>query len=108
MIFIKEQGLKVVHWGRARQFIRLHPVAGEPLKAWKKAAQDNQWRSYPDVKRTFNTVDWYDDILIFDIGGNKFRLIAICRFNQGNLYIQQVLTHGEYEKDNWKRKRRKD
>ena len=94
--------MKVNHWGRARDFFKEHKEAESPLRTWKKAVIEAQWTSFPDVKTTFNSADWFEGAIIFDIGGNNFRLIAICRFEIGRLYIDKVLTHDEYDKGAWK------
>lgn len=47
-------------------------------------------------------VDRYKRFVIFDIGGNKYRLIAAVHFNTGIVYIRHVLTHAEYDSDKWK------
>lgn len=96
--------MKVIHWGRARKFIAANRKAKAPLDVWKTATQASTWQNYPEIKETFNTVDWYKGHVIFDIGGNKFRLIAICRFELGHLYIQDIMTHKEYDKGLWKKR----
>ena len=94
--------MKVIHWGKAKKFIRQHANAASPLAFWKKSAIEAQWNSFADIKETFNTADWVEDLIVFDIGGNKFRLIAICRFELGSLYIQDVMTNEEYDRSKWK------
>jgi mRNA interferase HigB len=95
--------LQIIHWGRARQFFQKYPAAEAPLKAWRTAIQSADWTSFPDVKQTWNSADWVDGKVVFDIKGNDFRLIAIISFEQGKLYIRQILTHEEYNKDRWKK-----
>jgi mRNA interferase HigB len=96
--------MKINHWGRARKFIQQHKEAQSSLTVWKKAVIEADWNNFPDVKKTFNTADWYEGAIIFDIGGNNLRLIAICRFELGRLYIDKVLTHQEYDKGTWKKR----
>ncbi|MBI4534051.1 MAG: type II toxin-antitoxin system HigB family toxin [Candidatus Melainabacteria bacterium] len=88
--------MKVNHWGRARQFIKEHPDAESPLRLWKRTVIDSKWSNFPDVKRTFNTADWFEGAIIFNIAGNNIRLIAVCRFDLSRLYIDKVMTHKEY------------
>jgi mRNA interferase HigB len=96
--------MRINHWGRARQFIEQHPEAGSSLGTWKRAVIEASWTNFTDVKRTCNSVDWYQGALIFDIGGNNIRLIAVCRFELGRLYIDKVLTHDEYDNGTWKKR----
>jgi len=43
------------------------------------------------------------NLVVFNIGGNKYRLIAAIHFNRHKLYIRDVLTHAEYDKERWKK-----
>jgi mRNA interferase HigB len=94
--------VKINHWGRARKFIRAYPNSGPALKAWKHAVAAANWSSFPEVRRTFNSVDWFEGALVFNIGGNNVRLVAVCRFELKRLYIDKVMTHEEYDADAWK------
>lgn len=94
--------MKVIHWGRARSFFHKYRRAEEPLKQWRSAVQSAQWKSFADVRKTFNTADWVDGKIVFDIKGNDYRLIAIAHFENEKLYIRHVLTHEEYDKGQWK------
>ena len=96
--------MKVNHWGRARLFIKEHPEAESALRAWKRAVLEANWDNFPDVKETFNSADWYEGAIIFDIAGNNIRLVAVCRFDLGRLYIDRVMTHEEYDKGTWKKR----
>lgn len=94
--------MQVVHWGRARQFIKRHNPAEGPLKQWRTAVQAANWKNFPDVRATFNTADWVGGKIVFDIKGNNYRLIAIAEFESEKLYIRHVLTHEEYDAGDWK------
>ncbi len=62
-----------------------------------------KWSSFDDVKAVFGAnVDVYKQFVIFDIGGNKYRLIAAVHYNTGRVYIRHVLTHAEYSRGGWK------
>jgi len=50
----------------------------------------------------FIILDFYLNMRLFNIGGNKFRLIDAIHFNRQKLYIRDVLTHAEYDKERWK------
>ncbi len=54
------------------------------------------WASFADVRRSFNTADLVGTLIVFNIGGNKYRLVAEMNFRKKVLFIRQILTHGEY------------
>jgi len=58
--------------------------------------------SFAEVKHSFNTVDFVAPHVVFDIGGNKYRLIAEMNFMRRVLFIRHILTHNEYVKGAWK------
>jgi mRNA interferase HigB len=99
--------MKINHWGRARQFIKKHVEAERPLRIWKRTVIEANWANFPDVKNTFNSVDWFEGAIIFDIAGNNIRLVAVCRFDLGRLYIDKVMTHEEYDRGSWKKRYQK-
>jgi mRNA interferase HigB len=62
-----------------------------------------------DVRRVFPTADAVKvksgrTATVFNIGGNKYRLIASIHYNRGKVFILHILTHAEYTKDTWKEK----
>ena len=107
--------MKVNHWGRARKFIKAQEESGksgrevqalyEALAAWKKSVVEAEWKGPAEIReKTFGNVSYYKNALIFNIGGNKYRLIAICRYELGTLYIDKIMTHEEYDLNHWKKR----
>lgn len=72
------------------------------LDGWFRVIEKNNFFSFADLKKTFNSVDKVGKLFIFDIGGNKLRLIASIHFNRQKLYIRHILTHKEYDEDKWR------
>jgi len=70
------------------------------FKAWIMSKTDIG--SFAELKRVFRSVDKVGKFTVFDIGGNKFRLIAAVHYNRKKVYIRHVLTHAEYDSDKWK------
>ncbi|ACT93354.1 type II toxin-antitoxin system HigB family toxin [Dyadobacter fermentans] len=72
-----------------------------PLDRWYDQALKANWASFSDVKQTCNSVDSIGNALfVFNIGGNKCRLIARILFKKRTLYIRFIGTHKEYDKVN--------
>lgn len=62
----------------------------------------NCFTNWAELKQAFNTIDKVGELTVFDIGGNKYRLIAYVRFEKQIAYIKAVLTHRDYDKGAWK------
>ena len=92
----------VRYWGKARKFFHKFNAAEAPLKSWRAATQKATWTDFPSIKETFNSADWHEGLVIFDIKGNDFRLIAVCVFENSTVYIKDVMTHEEYDQGRWK------
>ena len=84
------------------QFWARHPQARGPLSAWYAIASHAEWRSPQDVKEVFGSnVDLIaDNRLIFDIAGNKYRLIVRMSYEFKSVLIKFVGTHADYDRIN--------
>ena len=80
----------------------------ESLTRCVRATSQNQFVEFTEkqllyqLKAAFNTIDKVGELTVFDIGGNKYRLITYIRFEKKILYIKAVLTHQDYDKGAWK------
>ncbi|MBU2740015.1 type II toxin-antitoxin system HigB family toxin [Acidithiobacillus sp. ATCC 19703] len=61
-----------------------------------------RWSNYAEVKARFPAVDKVGDKFVFDLGGNKLRLIAAIHFNSGKVFVRAILTHQTYDIGDWK------
>jgi mRNA interferase HigB len=83
------------------------PAAVAPLQEWYKLTSAAMWHNFADVKNTFGQTDQVkvksgQTVCVFDIGGNKFRLIAFISYTRGKVYVLRIMTHKEYDKGNQK------
>lgn len=92
----------VISKKKLRDFWGEHPRAKAALEAWYQVAKSAEWESFSDVRGTFNAADQVGRFTVFDIGGNKYRLIAVIHFNRGKVCVRDVLTHAEYDEGKWK------
>lgn len=83
-------------------FSAKHADARKPLARFLEIARQSAWPHLPAVKQTFPAADYAPatGTIIFDIGGNKYRVIAIVNFEKQAILIQRVLTHKEYSREN--------
>jgi mRNA interferase HigB len=94
--------MRVISKRRLQEFWRGNPESEKALLSWYKIVKKANWENFSDVREIFRHADIYRDCVIFDIGGNKFRLITKIRYQKKRIYIRFVLTHTEYDKDLWK------
>ena len=94
--------MRVVGAGIIDKAIKKHSELSGPLSAWLKIARQEAWAGLNDIRKTFPKTDAVDDKFIFNIKGNHYRLIATINFRSQTLFIEQVLTHAEYDKGGWK------
>jgi len=88
---------------RLAEFWARHPDSEKPLRIWYGVCKKSQFRNFADLKRAFRTVDKVGKYTVFNIGGNKWRLVAVIHHMTGKIYVRAVLTHEEYDRDLWKR-----
>lgn len=94
--------MKIISNSTLRAFAADHPQAEVPLQGWRRVMEKNRFANWAELKAAFNTVDRVGELVVFDIGGNKYRLIAYIRFEKQIVYIKAVLTHRDYDKGAWK------
>ena len=87
-----------------REFWEKHPQAENPLKAWHKVASRAAWKNFQDVKSVYVAADRAGQYTIFDIGGNKWRVITVIHYDTQMVFIGWVFTHSEY--DDWNKARK--
>lgn len=85
-----------------RQFANKYPDSENALNRWFKIIRLGTFRSFEDLRKTFPSADLVGNLVVFNIGGNKYRLIASVHFNRQKIYIRDILTHSEYDQNKWK------
>ena len=95
--------MHIISQSRLRKFWLKHPQSEVGLRVWYKIANKAKWQKPSDVRRIFaNKVDIVKSFTVFDIGGNKYRLITYIDYERNKIFIRDVLTHSEYDKNKWK------
>lgn len=94
--------MRVISTMTLKDFWLRHKEAEKPLKAWYRIVSENAFENLVDLRCTFPTADLFHRCVVFNIGGNKFRLITAIHFNRRIVFVRNVLTHKEYDKGNWK------
>lgn len=99
---IYSSSVHVITRRRLKAFAAKNKAAEAPLSVWYAIMSKTDFASFSNLKRVFPSVDKVGKFTVFDIGGNKFRLVAAIHYNRKKVYIRHVLTHAEYDRGNWK------
>jgi len=100
--------MRVISIKRLKEFWKILPAARNSLEQWYKIVNGAKWLHFADLRKTFNhsdvaTTDNEHSVVIFDVGGNKYRIIAAIHYDRGICYILRVLTHKQYDTNQWKK-----
>ena len=94
--------MKLISNKPLREFAAKHPQADQPLQDWRRLIERGDYQNFAALRATFASVDKVGDRYVFDIGGNKYRVIASVAFVVRTVWVKAVLTHAEYDKGKWK------
>lgn len=94
--------MHVITRKRLNEFAERHPVAKSPLQNWYTRMKGGRFRSFSELRAVFPDADQVDGLTVFDVG-RRARLITAIHYNRQKVYIRAVLTHGEYDKGEWRR-----
>lgn len=99
--------MRVISKARLRKFWESpnHADSEDPLRAWYTHVNNRtiSWQSWGDVKAEFGGASHVGNCVIFNIGGNKYRLIIRILYPSQKVFILKVMTHKEYDQDKWKK-----
>ena len=95
--------MNVISKRRLMEAERQHPELNGALDAWFRIAKRAKWTCLNDIRKTWRDTDQVDGKTVFNVKGNKFRLIAGINYQSQTIYIKHVLTHAEYDKEEWKK-----
>ena len=84
-------------------FWRRHAAAEQPLRNWFTLMRRGTFTDFASVRAVWGSADYVDGLVVFNVGGNNFRLIVNIEYGRGRVYILHVLTHAEYDRNDWKR-----
>jgi mRNA interferase HigB len=103
--------MNVISRRRLREFYDAKPERrkhADALEDWFKLARRASWQNFYDVKALFGQTDVARDTkskrtaTIFDIGGNKYRIITLIDYRRQTVLVTHVMDHAEYSRSNWK------
>ena len=99
--------MRIITRKRLREFALQNPQAAENLRKWERLIRAAKWQSLQDVRRVYPHADAVavaseKIVTVFNIGGNKYRLVTAIHYNTQRVYILRLLTHADYSRNLWK------
>ena len=90
---------------RLNEYAAKHPTSTSGLAHWYRALRMINPANFAELRLLFPYADQVAGLTVFNIGGNKARLIAAIHYNRRKVYIRSVLTHAEYDAGKWKERK---
>lgn len=87
----------VIALSRLRDFWETYPDAETSLRVWYKATLASDWTNFAGVKATFGNASVVGNCVVFNLSGNKYRLIARVRYPIRTVFVLKIMTHLEYD-----------
>ena len=94
--------MHIISKKRLKEFWERHPNAEASLRTWYKITKKARWTNFVELRQGFPSADLVNNFTVFNISGNNYRLIALVDYQYQEVYIRYILTHAEYDKQNWK------
>jgi mRNA interferase HigB len=94
--------VRIISKAAITEFGKTHKDAVESLSHWCGVTKRAAWRHLVDVRADFPHADAVDVFTVFNIGGNKYRLVSAIKYRWRIVYIRHILTHAEYDEGRWK------
>jgi mRNA interferase HigB len=98
--------MRVISKARLRKFWETpgYEDSEGPLRSWYTHVSHESvaWQSWANVKAEFGSASLVGNCVVFNIGGNKYRLITRILYASQKVFVLKVMTHAEYDEDKWK------
>jgi mRNA interferase HigB len=99
--------MRIIKESSLEDYARKHARAAVSLQQWRIIVREQKWRSFVELRQTYRKADAVKVksgrvVTIFDIAGGRFRLLTAINYNARVVTILELLTHAQYDKENWK------
>lgn len=94
--------MRIISRRSLRAFWEKHSNAQTGLLLWYQRVSDSEFQNFNDLRQGFPSADQVGNFTVFNISGNNYRLITYIDYDYQIVFIRAVLTHAEYDKENWK------
>ena len=94
--------MRIIKRGALEHFWQRHPDAKSSLEAWYGVVRRTNWKTPAELKQVYGNADLVGRRTVFNIAGNKYRLIARVNYRSLLVFVLYLLTHAKYDKGAWK------
>jgi mRNA interferase HigB len=94
--------MHTISYRRLREYAEKHADVRDVLDDWYKVASKATWENLIQVQAVFPKAEAVGNFTVFNIKGNNYRLIVSIDYEQQLIYIKYIITHAEYDKEQWK------
>jgi len=94
--------MHIISKKKLKEFWEIHSNAEPNLQTWYKIISKAKYKNFVELRQVFPSADLVNNFTIFNISGNNYRLITLVDYQYQEIYIRYILTHAEYDKQNWK------
>lgn len=94
--------MRLITRKRLNEFAEKHPETKTALARWSELMKKAEFSSFAELRTAFPSADQVGSRTVFNVGGNKVRLVTAIHYNRHIVYILKVLTHKEYDEGKWK------
>lgn len=98
--------MRIIKESRIKEYIARHADAKSALENWVFLMRDGAWTNIDQLHKVFPSADGVRvrsgrTATVFNIGGNKCRLVTAIHYNAQRVFVMRFLTHAQYSKDTW-------
>lgn len=95
--------MNIIGWKAIQSFTRTHPDSLAALNRWYVAAKNASWTNLVDARKEFPHADLVGPLTVFNVRGNRYRLIVRIDYKWQVISVEDILTHPEYDREGWKK-----
>jgi mRNA interferase HigB len=102
--------MRIINEVALDRFIRNHSDARNWIESWLRNARETDWTSIQEIKKTYPATDGGvkvasgGTVTVFNVCGNKYRMIASVIYAAATIIVHELMTHAEYSKNHWKKR----
>lgn len=101
--------MRVINRQALARFWRRHPDARTWLERWLATTEQASWQGIHEVRSCYAAADGVmvasgNIVIVFNVCGNKYRLVASISYVRQVVYVWEILTHAEYDRELWKKR----